>query len=337
MPDDRSPEDVLKALEKKRPFPVYLFYGPGEFRMEKVLDQIKASLIPEGVKDFNLEIVYGGESEPDGILQHARSFPFMADHRLIIVRRTEAFSPEDLGKFIPYFEKPAATTCLIFVTSKTDFNKPFYKFLRSHGWAVKFEELKAQQIVPWITKTASEMGLTIDPRAADYLTDIIGNKAGELYSELEKLSLRFGNEVRLEEVKESVKHSRIYTVFELMNQISSRNQNASLLVLNRFLEEEDKRDAPLRVIGMINRQMRLLWQTKFLVEKGGEAMDVMKKLGIPRFSAMELLKQAKQWKADELERAFELLYEADGRIKSGLRPKPVLENLILHLCGQGNQ
>jgi DNA polymerase III subunit delta len=331
MPDDRPPEEVLKALEKRRLAPVYLFCGPGEFRMEKVLDQIKASLIPEGVKDFNLEIVYGGEAKPDEILQHARSFPLMADHRLIIVRRTEAFSPEDLGKFLSYFEKPAASACLIFVSSKTDFNKPFYKSLRSRGWSVRFEELKTQQVVPWITKTASAMGFTIEPRAAAHLSDIIGNRAGELYSELEKLSLRFGKEVSLEQVQESVKHSRVYTVFELMERISSRNKRASLVVLNRFLEEEDKRDAPLRVIGMLNRQMRLLWQTKLLAEKGAEAADVMKMLGTPRFSAMELLKNAKRWKADELERGFELLYEADGRIKSGLRPKPVLENLILSL------
>jgi DNA polymerase III subunit delta len=333
MPDDRPPEEVLKALEKRRLAPVYLFYGPGEFWMEKVLDQIKATFIPEGVKDFNLEILYGGETKPDEILERAQSFPFMADHRLIIVRRAEAFSPEDLGRFLPYFEKPAASACLIFVSSKTDFNKPFYKSLRSRGWSVKFDELKTQQVAPWITKTASAMGIAMDPRAAAHLRDIIGSKAGELYSELEKLSLRFGKEVSLEQVQESVKHSRVYTVFELIDRISTRNHKASLLALNRFLEEEDKRDGPLRVIGMLNRQMRLLWQAKFLVEKGGEATDVMKKLGIPRFSAIDLLKHGRQWKSDELERAFELLYEADGRIKSGSRPKPVLENLILGLCG----
>jgi len=337
MPVDRLPEEVLKGLEKRRLSPVYLFHGPGEFRMEKLLDQVKASLIPEGVKDFNLEILYGGEDKPDGILERARSFPFMADHRLIIVRRTEAFSPDELGKFLPYFEEPSASTCLIFVASKTDFNKPFYKSLRNHGWSVKFDELKTQQVVPWITRTASAMGIDIDPRAAAHLSDIIGNRAGELHGELEKLSLRFGKEVSLEQVRESVKHSRVYTVFELMERISTRDLKASLLVLNRFLGEEDKRDGPLRVIGMLNRQMRLLWQTKFIAKKGGETGDVMKKLGLPRFSAVELMKHMKRWKADELEKALELLYEADGRIKSGLRPKLVLENLVLSLCGRKSQ
>ena len=334
MPNDRSPEEVLNALQKGRLAPVYLFYGPGEFRMEKILDQVKASLVPEGTRELNLEILYGGETEPEKILEHARSLPFLAPRRLIIVRRTESFSAEALTRFVPYFQDPSLSTCLIFATAKTDFNKPFYKTLRSLGWAVKFEELKDQQVIPWLMKTASEMGFKIDPQAAAYLRDIVGNKTRELYGELEKLSLRFDGEVGIEQVKESVKHSRIYTIFELMNQIASRNKGGSLLVLNRFLEEEDKRDAPLRVIGMLNRQIRLLWRSKPLVEKGTDTKDLMKKLGTHYYGAVELSKQAKLWEADELERAFGLLYQADGRIKSGSRPKPVLENLILSLCVQ---
>jgi len=159
----------------------------------------------------------------------------------------------------------------------------------------------------------------------------VGNKTRELYGELEKLSLRFGKEVDIDQVKESVKHSRVYTIFELMHQISSKNLGASLVVLNRFLEEEDKKDAPLRVIGMLNRQMRLLWQTRSVVDKGGEQKEVMKKLGTTPYGASECMKQAKGWSAEEIEGALNRLYEADGRIKSGCRPKPVLENLILSL------
>lgn len=333
MAQDLSPEDVLQSLEKERIGPVYLFYGPGEFQMEKVLDRIKASLIPEGARELNQEIVYGGETNPERVLEHARSLPFLSKHRLIIVRRTEAFSAEGLAKFLPYLEHPPTSTCLIFVSAKTDFTKAFYKTLRSLGCAVKFDEPKAQEFGPWLRKTASEMGFKLAPQGAAYLHDLVGGNTRELYGELEKLSLRFEGEVGLEQVKESVKHSRVYTIFELTNQISARNRRASLLVLNRFLEEEDKRDAPLRVIGMLNRQVRLLWRTKTLDEKGSDPKDVMKKLGTHYYGAVDLLKNCKRWKTAELEDAFDLLYQADGRIKSGSRPKPILENLILSLCG----
>ena len=119
MPKDLFADDVIKSLQKGKLGPLYLFYGPGEFQMEKLLDRIKGSLIPEGVRDFNAEVFYGGESESGEILQHALTMPFLADRRLIIVRRTEAFSAEALEPFLAYFEKPASSTCLIFVAGKT--------------------------------------------------------------------------------------------------------------------------------------------------------------------------------------------------------------------------
>ena len=92
MTGDRLPEDVLKSLERKQLAPFYLFYGPGEFRLEKVLDKIRDLFIPESARDFNIEILYGGEVDPTEIINRAQTIPFLGQNRLIIVRRTEDFS-----------------------------------------------------------------------------------------------------------------------------------------------------------------------------------------------------------------------------------------------------
>ena len=136
MPEELRPEDVLDSLAKGRLAPFYLFYGPGEFRLEKVLDTIRDRYLPESARDLNLEICYGDETESQEIISRARSLPFLASNRLIIVRRTENFRAEALERFLPYFEDPAETTCLIFVSSKTDFKKKFYKKIKSLGRAV---------------------------------------------------------------------------------------------------------------------------------------------------------------------------------------------------------
>ena len=46
MARELEPEDVLKSLEKGQLAPFYLFYGPGEFRLEKVLDKIREQRQP---------------------------------------------------------------------------------------------------------------------------------------------------------------------------------------------------------------------------------------------------------------------------------------------------
>ena len=338
MTGDMTPEYVLAQLEKGQLFPFYLFYGPNEFRVEMVLNRIRKDFTPREARDFNLHIFYGARLEhdekakPADILDTAQSYPFLSQRRLIIVRRAENFSDMDLEQFISYFDNPLETTCLIFVSSKPDFRKKFYRKIRDSGRAVNFRKLYENQLVPWVKKTAEEFGFNIETEACDYLIEIVGNSLIDLYSELEKLFLRYGKmTVGVKEVKEIAVYSRLYTIFELMDQISLRRPIESLLSLNRYLEEED-RTAPLRFVGMLNRQIGLLWQTKCIMKADEEKTDLARKLRVQPFLASKLAKQNKKWSTDDLERALELLYRVDGLLKSDVHKHVVLENLVFSLC-----
>ena len=337
MGRELTPERVLNALQRGKLAPYYLFYGPGEFRLEKVLEKIRAGFIPPPAQDLNVEIVYGGEIDPADIVARARSMPFLSPNRLIIVRRIEKFSAEILNRFLPYLEAPVESTCLIFVASKTDFKKKFFRSIREQGRVVNFRELKEREVLPWIKETAKELGLEIEGRACAQLQQVVGIRTRDLYAELEKLSLRHGSaKVGVEQVQELAIHSRVYTIFELMKAVSAKRCADALRVLDRFLEGEDKRKGPLQIIGMLNRQVRLLWYTKAVLAKGGGVPEVAKKLGAARFSAPDFVKYSKGWSIAELAQGLRLLYRAEGRLKSGSHPKLIVENLILALCRPGD-
>ena len=335
MGRDLQPDKVLERLEAGRLDPFYLFYGPAEFLMERVLDRIRAGYIPEGVRDFNQEILYGEKNlDPSEIIGRAQSAPFMASNRLIVVRRTEALPAAQLSKLVPYLENPTETTCVIFVSQKTNFRVSFYKAIRDAGLAVSFEELKGRQVTAWIRRTAKEMELELTSGACDVLQEVVGNRLRDLHGELEKLRARYGSGGRVDadEVRELAIHSRSFTIFELVNLISVRDARGSLSVLSRFLEEEGGRDAPLGIIGMLNRQVRLLWQTKAHAARQGRGDSLAKRLGVPPFAARRLQDQSVKWREEELERALYLLYDADERLKSGSLAKPVIEALVVSLC-----
>ncbi len=338
MTGDITPEYVLGQLEKGQLFPFYLFYGQSEFRVEMVLTRIRESYIPEEARDFNLHIYYGAKQDQGeranlaDILDTAQSHPFLSQRRLIIVRRTENFLDTDLERFISYFDDPLETTCLVFVSSKPDFRKKFYRKIRDSGRAVNFRKLYENQLVPWVKKTAEELGFSMETQACDYLIEIVGNRLMDLYSELEKLYLRYGKKtVGVDEVKEIAVYSRLYTVFELMDHISLRRPVQSLLSLNRYLEEED-RNAHLRFIGMLNRQIGLLWKTKSFLKAGGKKTDLSRQLRVQPFIASKLAKQYKKWSLDDLERALKHLHHVDGLLKSDAYEHLILENLVLSLC-----
>ncbi|MBW1799277.1 MAG: DNA polymerase III subunit delta [Deltaproteobacteria bacterium] len=334
MSKNSLPEDLIKSLDKGQLGPFYLFYGPDEFRIERMIDTIRKRFTLESAGDFNIEILYGDETKPDDIISRACSLPFFAKRRLIIVRRTERFSAEAIDRFVSYLKAPTDSTSLIFISSKVDSRKRFYKTIKASGNAVEFRELKESQVVPWIKRTAEEMGLHIDGQACAYLHQVVGKGLRDLFAELEKLNIRYGGKsIGIDEVKTLVIQSRMYNIFELVNVVSEKKSIESLKVLKRFLEGEDERAGALRIIGMLNRQIRLLWLTKALLEKGGRVHDVMRKLGLSNYSAQSFVRQSRNWAFNELENGFRLLYRVDGLLKSGSRPRPTLENLVLTLCG----
>jgi len=335
MPRDLQPEYVLGQLEKGHLFPFYLFYGQEEFQLENALNKIRNTFIPEGARDLNIQVFYGEKkddiTDPADILDVARTLPFISPNRLIIVRRTDKFTASALESFIPYFDKPAESTCLIFISQKPDFRRKFYSKIRKLGRAVNFRKLSENKVVPWIKKTAEDLGFNMETQACAYLQQIVGNSSMDLYSELEKLYVRYGNmNIGIDEVKELAIYSRIYTIFELMDEVSEKSAK-SLSLLNRFLEEEG-RDGINALIGMLNRQIKLLWQTKLIVEEGGRKSDVMHKLGLRDFQVEKFMPQSKHWSLEDLERAFHLLYQADGLLKSDAHKHLVLENLVISLC-----
>lgn len=336
MASDLNPEQVINQLKKGDMGPVYLFYGEDDFRLEKVLDTIR-DCVEEAARDFNLRTFHGDNASTADILDDACSLPFMSSNRVIIVRRVEKFSSSALESFLPYLENPVETTRLIFVSLKTDFKKKFYKKCRALGVAVHFKPLYDSQIPPWIKKTAADIGLKINREACEYLHGIIGNRLREIHTELEKLHLRHGDRpIGLSEIKESAIHSRVYTIFELMDHISSKDRDKSVSVLCRFLEEEG-RDAAFGIIGMLNRQMRLLFEAGSILESGGGQADVAKKIKVPPFLVKKIVQQSKKWTLDELERGLHLLHDADGLLKTGSQTDLVLEMLIISLFNQPSE
>jgi len=332
MPADLSPEQILDLLKQGRLGKVYLFYGSGEFRMEKVLSEIRETLIPESARDFNIQIFYAGEgTSPGDIADAACSLPFLSTHRLVIVRRTENMPASALESFIPYIENPLSSTCLIFVAAKADFRMKFYNQIRKAGGAVHFKPLYDRQVMPWLRRFAGELGLNITEKGCAYLQGIVGNHLRDLYGEMEKLRLRYGNQkVGEGEVKELAVASRIYTIFELVDEISLRRHARSLAILNRYLEEEG-RDAAFGIVGMLNRQIRLIIQAKSMTDNNASPADVSRKLQVPPFLANKLAEQARNWRIADLEHALHLLYQADRRLKTGAQPRLILEHLLLSL------
>lgn len=335
---DLSPYSFKDFLKNKSLAPFYVFYGPEEFWIEITLEKIKDGLISQSARDFNLETFYGGEISAAEIISRARSIPFMSSHRLIIVRDTEKFIQADLDTFYAYLDNPVDTACIIWVSEKLDLRNKFFKKIREYHRAVNFRKLTEQQIYMWIGQCAKDQGLILGKDSSAFLYQMIGNSLRDIYNEIVKLSIRYpkGN-IGIEEIKELAIFSKLFTIFELVDYLFTRDLSHSLEALKRFFETQGRESKKLLgLLQMLARQIRLILAAKSLKALHGDKKNMVQELRhLPDFVIKKCISQGKLWQENELYASLDHIYKADELIKSGSKGDVIVENLIFRLCFPG--
>jgi len=330
-----TPDNFLKSLTRGAVAPFYLFYGPEEFWIELILDEVKRRLIPDSARDFNLEVLYGDEVPAPEVLNRARLVPFLSPRRLIIVRAAEHYSKGDRKLFLAYMENPCESTCIIWVSGAGELKDPFYRRCRESGRAVNFKKLTEGQAYGWIKKRADELGMHVDREAAAFLYQVAGSSLRDIYSELWKLSARFPqSRIGVTQIKDLATFSRLFTVFDLVDYVSHKDAPHALEILHRLFETQGRDPRTLLgILGMVARQIRLISRAKAGARQARGRAGVAERLKpLPDFVIEKCIAQERLWAEKELGHALSHIYDADGLIRTGSRGELVLENLLLRLC-----
>lgn len=344
-----------KSLERKLTSPVYLFYGEETYLRDKYLREFMA-LIPEEVRDFNMDIIDARETDIGNIVNLASTLPFMAELRIVIIKNAEFFKSrkksgaEDKvdtknGKvdtkndkvnpvdevLLKYLENPPTTTCLIFCSDSVDKKRRTYKTVEKNGQIVEFVPLKGQQLNEWIDRRARNLGKIIEPAGMAGLITAAGNNLWQLNAELEKLSSYTRTEkITAADVGLMVSKTSELSIFELVDAIAERNRANAIKMAREmvFLGEPI-----IRILFMIARQFRLLLLTKILLQQGNPEKSLAGLLQAHPFVAQKCAKQARNFSVQELKAAMEKILTADSDIKSGKQEAVLaLELLIIRLC-----
>jgi len=337
-----------KSLERKLISPVYLFYGEETYLREKYLQKF-ISLMPEDVRDFNLDIIDAREVEIGNIVNSASTLPFMSEKRTVIVRNAEFFKSrkkagaEDKGEgkgekvnpadelLLKYLEDPPVTSCLIFCSDSVDKKRRTYKILEKNGQIVEFSPLKGQQLNEWIDRRARNLGKIIEPAGMAGLITAVGNNLWQLNTELEKLSCYTRTEkITAADVELMVSKTTEHSIFELVDAIAEKNNSKAIRMAREmvFLGEP-----VIKIIFMIARQVRLLLLAKTLLQEGNSEKSLAGLLQAHPYVAQKCAKQARNFSLQELKRDMQKILHADSAIKSGTQePVLALELLIVSLC-----
>ena len=325
---------VLKEIQSNKIFPTYLFFGSEEYLIEDTLNQAIEILVDPSSRDFNFNSYHAEVSLPAEVLDTARTLPFLAEHRVIVIKRVDAAKHifMENRQLLNYLESPYKETCMIFTAHEIDQRKKFFKSIHKTGKTVYFTKLKSKETARWISKKAGGKSYQIESSAAEYLADVFNNNLKKIDTELEKIFLYCVKEklINLNTVHHVAGNPKVDSIFDLTEAIGKKSIDSSLSKMENLLSHGAK---ALPTLGMIARQFRLIWQAKSLTKKRVPSTEISSKIGVPPHFVGKIISQAGKFTTENLIYAFERLLQADVELKSSARPPGlIMESLVIDLC-----
>jgi DNA polymerase-3 subunit delta len=307
-----SIEDVQAELKKKNFKPVYFFSGEEDFLIEETVKLLIQEALDEAAKSFNYDVFHGSEVDVRRVIAIASSYPMMTERRVIVLREVEKLLDKEL--LLTYLEHPSSTTCFVVIAVKPDFRQTFYKKLKEKSFAVESTPMKEDVIPGWIVKRLKRYEKKISLEAAETILALVGTSLREIQNEIEKLLMFVGDKqtIELDDVRSVVGVSRQYNVFELQNAIAHKDLKRALDIMEHMLEAGQY---PVATVAYLTGFFRKVWLLREIMSKRMNDYQLARELRVSSRFIGEYKTAVAKYSAENIEKCFKALLEADEQLK----------------------
>jgi DNA polymerase-3 subunit delta len=338
-----SPNELLAQLAKGKPVSGILVLGTDVYLRELCRKKLVDAYVTEGTRDWGVRIFSAEEDDVSAILGQAQTMPMLAPMQVIFVAETEAWDHlgEDSRDFMAkqvskYFDNPAPYTVLVFEAAALDQRMRLAKILAEKVLTVSVElsadpEQRARLAVPLSLDMAKELGVTLDPGAAEELCDSLNGELAAIRTEIEKLSTYAGERRKITraDVDLLVISARKYEVWDLADMLAARQPAQALEFLDSLLRAGEAAPA---LLGALAWMYRKLLEAQEL-PSGTVGWQAASRLKMRPDAAELAVRQSRKFPKTQLTGGLAALYEADSRLKSGgTNQRAVMEFLVTQLA-----
>lgn len=293
----------------------------------------------------------------DEVVNACETLPIMSDIRIVHiknpyflkkansdsedVKRQAVLSSESDGlvDYIKNLVKSMPENILLLISHEDEIENKnkLLSSIKNNGFTLEFKMLKGEELYSYIAGTFERKGKKISRSDILYFAGLLGNSMEQMEIEIEKLLAYAMEEEHVTRIHiDDIVHKSIENnIFKMVDSISVKNAETAISILDALLFQKEE---PLRILGMIIRQYRLLYLVNLMIEQSKSFEEIKsslkeKKIILMDFVINNLIKQSRNFESGVLRKALTLCLNADENIKSNrLTPELVLETLIVQLC-----
>ena len=149
-----------------------------------------------------------------------------------------------------------------------------------------------------------------------------------MVNEINKLAIHVGNEGIIDHyvIEQMVAKTIEQDIFALINYIISKQTDKAMELLSELLK---KKEEPIKIIALVARQVRIMYQVKELTEMGYQQKQIAGQLKLHPYVVKLAGQQGGRFSSKQLLSLLEQLADADYQIKSGQKDKRLAIELII--------
>jgi DNA polymerase-3 subunit delta len=305
---------LLKEIRNKKFEKIYFLHGEEPYFIDVLTKAIQDNALEESERDFNQSILYGKDAEVLSLISELKSYPMMAERRLVILKEAQYFKA--IEQLESYLENPANSTIFVICYKYKTFDarKKTLKNALKNGVVFKSEKVKEYQLAEWIQQYIKTTGYELTSKACMLLIESLGNDLGRIVKELEKLAvlIKKGTIINENHIEENIGISKDYNVFELTNAVANKDNFKALKIVDYF-DHNPKAADLVFVISNLFKFFSQIMRIHFLPNKSREA--VAKALGVHPFVAGELTNAKNKYDPRKIAANIALIHEYDLKSK----------------------
>ena len=319
----KSLNEDLKTGKFKQ---IYLLYGAEAYLKKQYKDRFIKAILPDG-DTMNYAYYEGKNTDIKEVIDLAETLPFFAERRLIVFEDTGFFksSGADLADYIS--DMPA-TTYFIFIESEVDKRSKLYKAVKAKGHIVELDAQDENTLRKWVLSLVKKEGKQMDASDIAYFLNKVGTGMENITKELEKLVCYcIDRAVITRDDIDAVCVTQITShIFEMVNAVANKDQRKAL---DLYYELLALKEPPMRILFLLIREYRILFQVKALLKQGYGRKEIASKAGLHPFAAGRYMDEAKRFHLRELRSVMEEGADIEQRVKTGLLTDSLAVELFL--------
>ncbi len=321
---------LKKDLENHKFYNVYLLYGEEVYIRNQYRDNL-AKALGDPEDSMNFFKAAGNDVTVEQIIDLAETMPFLAEKRVILLEDTGWFSSSN-EKIAMYIAQIPETTVVIFNEQSVEKNNQVYKAVKKNGCVAVFERQTHDTLAAWLAGRIRAEHKRIDGRTLELFLQYTGDDMMQISNELEKLvCYTMDHDVITAEDIEAICPMRFEDhIFDMLDAIMAGNTKKAITLYGDLL---NLREAPLRIMASITRQIRLVLHVKGLLnDRRDLKTEIPGIVGAHPFAVKKAGDQARRKSTRWLQEALSKCADTDEAFKSGKISDQIgLETLIVEL------